>query len=140
MRFFFHTSKLFFTGSINSFTPTPSYGGNIYHCNFYTCGQNPMMLPCKWNPLGKTCVWCYLILSILQFSNVVNFFLWFATIRSESVPLWNDAKHVQQSWATTLFYITFAAVLTFNNQMKLSKAVTIFTIPKNIGEYNILMT
>ena len=74
MRFFFHTGKLFFKGSINSFTPTPSYGGNIYHCNFYTCGQNPMMSPFKWNLFGKTCVWCYLILRMLQFSNVVIFF------------------------------------------------------------------
>ena len=53
--------------------------------NFWVCGWNPMVLPFKWNLLGRTLAWYYLFSRMLQFCFVTKRTEWVNTHRSLSL-------------------------------------------------------
>ena len=64
-----------------------SHGAICYvrSSNFWVCGWNPMVLPFKWNLLGRTLAWYYLFSRMLQFCFVTKRTEWVNTHRSLSL-------------------------------------------------------
>ena len=64
--------------------------GTVYYAvqggsNFWVCEWNPMVLPFKWNLLGRTLAWYYLFSRMLQFCFVTKRTEWVNTHRSLSL-------------------------------------------------------